>query len=194
MRMRIAVSLLASAALLAACGSGEPGSRRSAAAQQRSSLSSSRQAGSSAATLVLGETARTDSGLRVTVLAWKVANGSHAAAGPGEVLSRVRARVCAGAHPSIDRRIDRSSFSLQMPRHVVVQPVPAPARQGRLGRRIVLRPGECSKVSIPFEVPRGEEPMYVVFNGASLMKWALDFAFVERPCENTRFFRRSCSV
>lgn len=89
---------------------------------------------------------------------------------PGDNFTAVEVEACGGPHADASTGVTTARFHLQIGRFSV-RPV-APQRQPAL-RDTPLRPGQCVRGWLTFELPQGARPAYVVFQGSEVIGWRL---------------------
>lgn len=119
--------------------------------------------------LTMGQRSRTKEGNEVEVTAFvQPVSAGVLEPDPGKEFGAAEAQICAG--PRGARRVSPESFKLEMADGTVrgrsyfgpKEPQFADAR---------LEGGACVRGWLNFEVPKGQRPAYVVFQGSSVVRW-----------------------
>lgn len=117
----------------------------------------------------LGQRSKTTEGNEVEVTAFvQPVTAGVLEPDPGKEFAAAEAQICAG--PRGARRVTPESFKIEMPDGTVrgrsyfgpKEPLLADAR---------LDGGACVRGWLNFEVPEGQRPAYVVFQGSSVLRW-----------------------
>lgn len=166
---RAVVAALAASALLAACTS-SGGTARVEIAKPTTTVSTTTATTAPDPTAMrLGQRSRTTEGNEVEVTAFvQPVSAGVLEPDPGKEFAAAEAQICAG--PRGARRVTPESFKIEMPDGTVrgrsyfgpKEPLLADAR---------LDGGACVRGWVNFEVPEGQRPAYVVFQGSSVLRW-----------------------
>ena len=120
--------------------------------------------------LRLGQEATTRDGNKVRVLTYQQpVPAALLEADAGKEFAAVEAEICAGGRAA--PRVTPDSFKVELPDGTrrgrsyfgPKEPVLADAK---------LASGECARGWVSFEVPEGERPAYVVFQGSTMVRWS----------------------
>lgn len=121
------------------------------------------------AALTIGQRSRTKEGNEVEVTAFvQPVSAGVLEPDPGKEFAAAEAQICAG--PRGARRVTPEAFKVEMPDGTVrgrsyfgpKEPLLADTR---------LAGGACVRGWLNFEVPEGQRPAYVVFQGSSVVRW-----------------------
>lgn len=158
------------AALASAACSSSPGIQQEVAAAPSTSAATSPSTAPHADALPMGQQSETEEGNVVQMIAFvQPVSPGVIEPDPGMEFAAVEAEICAGARGA--RRVTPDAISVEMP-------------DGRRRGRAYLGPkepaladaklggGACVRGWVSFEVPTGQRPAYVVFQGSSVLRWS----------------------
>lgn len=119
----------------------------------------------------IGQRATTGAGNVVTVYSY--VSPVHGARSPkaGMIFSAVDIQACAGPHAAPGTSVSRSQFALETPDQIgwaSVDPVKTPPLANT-----TLKPNQCVRGWITFQLPPDEKPRYVVLLSSNIVKWQI---------------------
>lgn len=165
----VGVGAAAAAALLLASCVSDPPSREAAVRVTTSTTAAVTTTAPDADALAIGSPFTTGEGNTVQVLTFQQpVRGDAVEADAGREFAAIEAEVCAGRRSA---RVTPARFALEMADGSRRARSYFGPKQPELPEAQVVAK-QCVRGWVSFEVPEGERPSYVVFDGSSLGRWS----------------------